>query len=70
MVVRNNLRIIMAAKKKNIQDVADATGLTRRTVSKLYHEISTQIRFDVLEKLCLYLDCEIHELLYLQKEED
>lgn len=70
MVVRNNLRIIMAAKKKNIQDVSDATGLTRRTVSKLYHEISTQIRFDVLEKLCLYLDCEIHELLYLQKEED
>lgn len=70
MVVRNNLRIIMAAKKKNIQDVSDATGLTRRTVSKLYHEISTQIRFDVLEKICLYLDCEIHELLYLQKEED
>ncbi len=70
MVVRNNLRIIMATKKKNIQDVADATGLTRRTVSKLYHEISTQIRFDVLERLCLYLDCEIHELIYLEKEND
>ncbi|PWU66556.1 helix-turn-helix domain-containing protein [Gracilibacillus dipsosauri] len=69
MVVRNNLRIIMAAKKKNIQDVSDATGLTRRTVSKLYHEISTQIRFDVLEKLCIYLECDISDLLYIEEED-
>lgn len=70
MVVRNNLRIFMAENKVNIQDVSDATGITRKTISKIYHEISTQVRFDVLEKLCLYFDCEIGDLFYLQKEED
>lgn len=60
----------MAENKVNIQDVSDATGITRKTISKIYHEISTQVRFDVLEKLCLYFDCEIGDLFYLQKEED
>lgn len=70
MVVRNRLRILMAERKLNIQDVSDATGITRKTISKMYHELSTQVRFDVLEKLCLYFDCEIGDLLYLEKDED
>jgi len=70
MVVRNRLRILMAENKVNIQDVSDATGITRKTISKMYHEISTQVRFDVLEKLCLYFDCEIGDILYLEKDEN
>ena len=70
MVVRNRLRILMAENKVNIQDVSDATGITRKTISKMYHEISTQVRFDVLEKLCLYFDCEIRDILYLEKDEN
>jgi len=60
----------MAENKVNIQDVSDATGITRKTISKMYHEISTQVRFDVLEKLCLYFDCEIGDILYLEKDEN
>lgn len=66
MVVRNNLRLFMADKRVNIQDVSDATGITRKTISKIYHEISTQVRFDVLEKLCLYFNCDIGDLFYIE----
>lgn len=70
MVVRNRLRIMMAEKKMNIQDVSNATGLSRKSISKLYHEISTQITFDVIEKICDLFDCEPGDLLYLEKAND
>lgn len=68
MVVRNNLRVLMAKKKMNIQDVSDATGLSRKSISKLYHEESIQITFDVIARLCDLFDVEPGELLYLDKE--
>jgi len=42
-IIRNNLRILMARDKMGIKDVHEATGLSERTVSKLYHEKSTTI---------------------------
>lgn len=70
MVVRNNLRVLMAKHKMNIQDVSDATGLSRKSISKLYHEDSVQITFDVIARLCKLFDCDVEDLLYLEKEED
>ena len=70
MVVRNNLRVLMAKHKMNIQDVSDATGLSRKSISKLYHEESVQITFDVIARLCKLFNCDVEDLLYLEKEED
>ena len=70
MVVRNNLRVLMAKHKLNIQDVSDATGLSRKSISKLYHEDSVQITFYVIARLCKLFNCDVEDLLYLEKEED
>lgn len=69
MDVKNNLRVLMAKKKLNIQDVADKTGLARRTISKLFNEQSTTISFETIYKLCKLLECEPGELLYIDKEQ-
>ena len=60
--------MLMAEKRMNIQDVSNATGLSRKSVSKLYHEISTQITFDTIEKICDLFDCEPGDLLFIEKE--
>jgi putative transcriptional regulator len=70
MIVRNNLRVMMAKQKMNIQDVSDATGLSRKSISKLYHEESIQITFDVIARLCDLFKCEPGDLLYLEDKED
>lgn len=70
MVVRNNLRVLMAKHKMNIQDVADATGLSRKSISKLYNETSVQITFDVIARLCALFQCDIGDLLILEDETD
>jgi putative transcriptional regulator len=66
--VKNNLRVLMAKRKMNIQDVSDATGLSRKSISKLYHEESIQITFDVIARLCALFECEPGDLLYLENE--
>lgn len=68
MIVRNNLRVLMAKEKMNIQDVSDATGLSRKSISKLYHEESIQITFDVIGRLCKLFSCEVNDLLYLDNK--
>jgi putative transcriptional regulator len=70
MAVKNNLRILMAKHKLNIQDVHEKTGLSRTTISKLYNETSTTISFETIYKLCKLFNCEIDDLLYLEKEEE
>lgn len=72
MIVKNNLRILMAKEKMNIKDVHEKTGLSRTTISKLYNEESTTIAFETIQKLCQLFDCDVNDLLYLddKKEED
>lgn len=68
MIIRNNLRILMARDKMGIKDVHKATGLSERTISKLYHEKSTTIAFETITKLCKLFNCEVKDLLYLENE--
>lgn len=60
----------MAKKNVNIQDVSDATGLSRKSISKLYNETSIQITFDVIARLCVYFNCEVNDLLELAEAEE
>jgi putative transcriptional regulator len=70
MIVRNNLRILMARDRLSIQDVHEKTGLSRTTISKLYNETSSKIGMDTIVELCKLFNCGIKELLYLDKEEN
>lgn len=69
MIVRNNLRILMARDRMGIKDVHKATGLSETTVSKLYHERSNTIGFETIYKLCKLFQCDVKDLLYLEDED-
>ncbi|MED4399820.1 helix-turn-helix transcriptional regulator [Metabacillus fastidiosus] len=68
MIVRNNLRVLMAKHKMNIKDVHEKTGLSRTTISKLYNEESTKIGMDTIASLCTLFGCEVNDLLYLEND--
>ena len=55
----------MGAKRLKIADVVRDTGINRSTVHRLYHEETTRIDFETLEKLCKYLDCDIADILQI-----
>jgi putative transcriptional regulator len=65
-MIKCNLSRLMGEKKLKISDVAKDTEINRGTITRLYHETAVRVDFEVLEKLCIYLECEISELLELQ----
>lgn len=73
-MIRNKLAVIMA--EKGIKSVSELhrmiqekdMSISRRTLDKFYNNQNNNISYDTLETLCTVLDCELHELLVLQKD--
>jgi len=57
----------MGIHKLKVADLARATGLNRSTISALYDEKATRIDLETIEKLCNYFECQIGDLLEIQK---
>lgn len=68
-MIKCNLSRLMGEKKLKIADVARDIEINRGTITRLYHETAIRVDFDVLEKLCIYLECEISELFELQPKQ-
>lgn len=56
-LIHCNLRVLMAKKGLNIQNVKDKTSLSRTTISNLYNNYGHGIQFDTLLELCNLLNC-------------
>jgi putative transcriptional regulator len=67
-MIDNNLSTILGKKLINISTVSKATGISRSTLTSLYYRRSKGISFDVLGKLCEYLDCEVNDLFKYRKK--
>lgn len=62
-MLKCRLSILMGEKRLNIQDIHEKTGLSRNTITNLYHEKATRIDFNTIEKLCDLFDCTVCDLL-------
>lgn len=60
---------MLGARKLKISDVVRDTGINRSTVNRLFHETNNRVDFDTLEKLCIYLECTVGELLEVVPDE-
>ncbi len=61
----------MGERRINISDLAKSAGVSRNTVTALYHENAKGITWDVLEKLCVALKCQPGDLLeYIPAQKD
>ena len=66
-MIKCHLSRLMGERKLRIADVARDTGINRGTISRLYNETAVRVDFSVIETLCNYLDCNISDLLEIQK---
>ena len=46
-----------------LQEIAEATGLNRMTLSKLVNQHGANVQTDVVDKLCNYFQCRVEELV-------
>lgn len=51
------------SRRITLQEVADATGINRSTLSKILNQKGYSTGTDVLDRLCAYLGCPISDLV-------
>ena len=69
MYISCSLSTLMGKARLSIQDVHVKTGLSRTTLTNLYHDRVCRVDYDTLIKLCQLFNCGIDDILVLNKEE-
>ena len=67
IVVR--LDVMLAERKAKSKDLAEYIGITEANLSLLKQGKVKGVRFDTLEKICEYLDCQPGDLLAFKPEQ-
>ncbi|MGQ9497829.1 MAG: helix-turn-helix domain-containing protein [Desulfotomaculales bacterium] len=70
MRIESRLSHILGAKRLKMSEVARRTGIGKTTLLRLYHDRAEGIRFDVLAKLCRFLNCQPGDLLVCVTDEE
>lgn len=67
-MVKCHLSRLLGERKLKISDVVRDTGINRGTLTRLYHETAQRVELKDLEAICLYLNCQVGDLLELQDD--
>ena len=69
MAIHSKLSTLMGEKRYNMQDVFERTGISRTSISNIYHDRVKRIDYDTLDRLCTLFDCQPGDLIIHTKEE-
>lgn len=61
--LKNNMRLLLAKQRKKTSDVAEATGISKSTLTALYYERAKNPSLDTLKKVSSYLGVTLDEFL-------
>lgn len=67
-MIKCKLSILMGFEKVNMQDIHEATGINRNTISNLYHDELKRVDYSTLDRLCEYFDCQVNDILEYYRE--
>ena len=62
-MIENNLSEIAGRKRLKMSEISRNTGIKYPTVQRLYHNKVKSIEFDILNKLCNFLECTPNDIL-------
>lgn len=70
MTIVVQLDIMLAQRKVKSKDLAEHVGITEANMSLLKQAKVKGIRFDTLEKICDFLDCQPGDLLVYSRDNE
>lgn len=65
--MKNNMRLLLAKQQKKTSDVAEATGISKSTLTALYYERAKSPTLDTLKKVSSFLGVTIDEFLNVKE---
>lgn len=63
MAIRVNLDAMLVARKKRSKELAEYVGITEQNISLLKTGRVKGIRFNTLDRICEFLDCQPGDIL-------
>lgn len=69
MAIKVTLAVVMAERNVKSKDLAEHVGITESNLSLLKQGHVKGVRFDTLDRICQYLDCEPGDILAREKKE-
>jgi len=69
MPIKVNLAVVLAQRGVKSKDLAHSIGITEANLSLLKQGKVKGIRFETLEAICRYLDCQPGDLLAFERQE-
>jgi len=70
MAITVQLDVMLARRKVKSKDLAEHVGITEANMSLLKQGKVKGVRFDTLEKICAYLQCQPGDLLVFEPDAD
>lgn len=68
MPIKVTLAVVMATRNVKSKDLAEYVGITESNLSLLKQGHVKGVRFETLEKICDYLDCEPGDILQRERK--
>ncbi len=62
-MIKIKLRQVLWDKDKTATAVHNATGISQSILSDIVRGKRTNVGLDIINKLCVYLECDLHDLL-------
>ena len=63
MAIIINIDVMLAKRKRRLNDLAEAVGITPQNLSVLKTGRARAVRFSTLEAICQYLECQPGDIL-------
>lgn len=71
MAIHSTLSTILGARRIKQREIAELTGISKTTINSLYNDKVTKVSYDILNKICAVLDCQVSDILiYVPDEEE
>lgn len=69
-MIKNNFSRLMGERLQKISELSEKTGISRTTLTNLYYRRCKAISFDVLDKLCTFLNCTVDDIIEYRNDGD
>lgn len=68
-MIKCHLSTLMGTKKLKIVELARELGVHRSAITALYDETAKRVDMELLNKLCVYFECGVGDILEFIEEE-
>jgi putative transcriptional regulator len=70
MAIYCKLSTVLGEKRINRAELARMTKISPNTIHQMYYDRVRRLDYEVLNKICKALDCDLHDIIVYERDKD